>query len=77
MKSLVQPDSPFATRPESTYKSAKVVQTTGATSHARAKIERWRKEYDEERPKKSLGGLPPAVYAKQLAAKTFTMNPRL
>jgi hypothetical protein len=32
MKPLVQPDSPFVTRPESTYKSGIVVQTTGATS---------------------------------------------
>jgi hypothetical protein len=34
MKPLVQPDSPFVTRPESTYKSGIVVQTTGATSIA-------------------------------------------
>ena len=32
MKPLVRPESPFTTRPESTYKSGKVVQTTGATS---------------------------------------------
>jgi hypothetical protein len=32
MKTLVRPESPFATRPESTYKSGKVVQTNGATS---------------------------------------------
>lgn len=32
MKPLVHPGSPFATRPEPTYKSGKVVQTTGATS---------------------------------------------
>ncbi len=42
-------------------------------AHARAEIERWRREYNEERPKKSLGGLPPAVYAKQLADKALTM----
>ncbi|MBD8881031.1 transposase, partial [Rhodanobacter sp. 7MK24] len=29
-------------------------------------IERWRREYNEERPKKALGGLTPAAYAKQL-----------
>lgn len=46
-------------------------------AHAQAEIERWRKEYNEERPKKSLGGLTPAAYAKQLAAKTLTMNPGL
>lgn len=33
---------------------------------ARAEIERWRREYNEERPKKVLGGLTPAAYAKQL-----------
>lgn len=37
--------------------------------HARAVIEAWRGEYNEERPKKSLGGLTPAQYAKQLAIK--------
>lgn len=34
--------------------------------HARAEIERWRREYNEKRPKKALGGLTPAAYAKQL-----------
>jgi transposase InsO family protein len=34
--------------------------------HARAQIERWRREYNEERPKKALGGLTSAAYAKQL-----------
>lgn len=34
--------------------------------HARAEIERWRREYNEERPKKALGGLTPSAYAKQL-----------
>ena len=38
-------------------------------AHARIEIERWRREYNEERPKKSLGGLPPAIYAKKLADK--------
>ena len=42
-------------------------------SHARALIEAWRCEYNEERPKKSLGGLTPAQYAKQLAVKVVTM----
>ena len=37
--------------------------------HARAEIERWRREYNEERPKKALGGLTPAAYAKQLTEK--------
>jgi len=43
-------------------------------AHAQVEIESWRQEYNEERPKKSLGGLTPAVYAKQLAEKTFTIN---
>jgi hypothetical protein len=32
MRTLVRPESPFTTRPESTYKSGKTVQTTRATS---------------------------------------------
>lgn len=35
--------------------------------HARAVIETWRREYNEDRPKKALGGMTPAAYAKQLA----------
>ena len=42
-------------------------------AHARAVIEAWRREYNEERPKKSLGGLTPTQYAKQLAVKAVTM----
>lgn len=42
-------------------------------AHARAVIEAWRCEYNEERPKTSLGGLTPAQYAKQLAIKAVTM----
>jgi putative transposase len=34
--------------------------------HARTEIETWRREYNEERPKKALGGLTPTDYAKQL-----------
>lgn len=44
---------------------------------ARVEIERWRREYNEERPKRALGGLTPAAYAKQLAEKTITVNPGL
>jgi transposase InsO family protein len=44
---------------------------------AKTVIERWRQEYNEERPKKSLGGLTPAAYAKQLATKAVTMTGRL
>jgi len=36
--------------------------------HARTVIETWRREYNEERPKKALGGLTPEAYAKTLAA---------
>ena len=35
--------------------------------HAKTIIEAWRQEYNNERPKKSLGGLTPAEYARQLA----------
>jgi transposase InsO family protein len=35
--------------------------------HARTVIEDWRRDYNERRPKKDLGKLPPAVYAAQLA----------
>jgi putative transposase len=41
--------------------------------HARIVIETWRREYNEVRPKKSLGGLTPTQYAKQLANKAVTM----
>jgi len=45
--------------------------------HAQVVIETWRREYNEERPKRSLGGLTPAAYARQLAAKAATVNPGL
>ena len=41
--------------------------------HAKRVIETWRREYNEERPKRSLGGLTPAQYAKQLAIKAGSM----
>lgn len=43
-------------------------------AHARTVIEAWRREYNEERPKKTLGGLTPAAYAQQLAARAATMT---
>jgi len=43
-------------------------------AHAQVVIETWRREYNEERPKKALGGLTPAAYAKQLATKTVTVT---
>lgn len=42
--------------------------------HAQAVIEAWRREYNEERPKKGLGGLTPAQYAEQLTAKRSTLT---
>lgn len=38
--------------------------------HAQVVIETWRREYNEERPKKSLGGLTPAAYARSLTQKS-------
>ena len=35
-------------------------------AHARVIVEAWRREYNEERPKKALGGLTPAAYAQRL-----------
>jgi transposase InsO family protein len=43
-------------------------------AHARAVIETWRREYNEERPKKGLGGLTPAAYAKTLIRETSTVT---
>lgn len=43
-------------------------------AHARVEIEAWRRDYNEERPKKSLGGLTPSTYAKQLAGKSVTLT---
>ena len=42
-------------------------------AHAQAIIEAWRREYNEERPKKGLGGLTPAAYARQLARTSGTV----
>nr|WP_257608314.1 IS3 family transposase [Xanthomonas hortorum] len=44
--------------------------------HARTEIERWRREYNEDRPKKAIGGMTPAAYAQQLA-NTDIINPGL
>lgn len=43
-------------------------------SHAKVVIELWRQEYNEERPKKGLGGLTPVAYAKLLAAKSAKLT---
>ena len=34
----------------------------------------WRREYNEERPKKGLGGLTPAAYARRLAETESRMT---
>lgn len=38
-------------------------------AHSRSVIEEWRREYNELRPKKDLGGMPPAVYAARLSLR--------
>ncbi len=45
--------------------------------HAPTVIEVGRREYNEERSKKALGGLTPAEYAKQLAVKAASIKPGL
>ena len=42
--------------------------------HAKVVIEAWRREYNEERPKKSLGGMTPVAYAKTLAQTSVTLT---
>ena len=41
-------------------------------AHAQVVIETWRREYNEERPKKGLRGLTPAAHAQELTAKAKT-----
>jgi len=43
-------------------------------AQARTVIEAWRREYNEERPKRALGGMTPATYAMQLMQKEATLN---
>ena len=43
--------------------------------HARVIVEAWRKEYNGERPKRSLGGQTPAAYAKTLIHKPVKLTP--
>lgn len=40
-----------------------------SVAHARALIETWRREYNDERPKEALGGLTPTEYALQLTER--------
>jgi putative transposase len=41
-------------------------------AHAQVVIETWRREYNDERPKKGLGGLTPAACALQLTTRLKT-----
>ena len=43
-------------------------------AHAEVVIEAWRQEYNEERPKKRLGGLTPADYGRRLIRETSTVT---
>ena len=43
--------------------------------HAQVIIEAWRREYNEERPKKSLGGMTPVAYARSLIQKSVKLTP--
>jgi putative transposase len=42
--------------------------------HAQALIRAWQREYNEERPKRALGGLTPSAYARQLATNAATLT---
>lgn len=42
--------------------------------HARVVVEAWRREYNEERPKRSLGGMTPVAYAKTLIQKAVKLT---
>lgn len=44
-------------------------------AHASVIVEAWRRECSEESPKKSLGGLTPAAYAKQLMQNPLNYPP--
>lgn len=43
-------------------------------AQAKAIIEAWRREYNEERPKKALGGLTSAAYARQLIEQKAVLS---
>lgn len=46
-------------------------------AHARSILDAWKREYNEQRPKKGLGGLTPSQYAHKLATKSDTVTVRL
>lgn len=43
-------------------------------AHAKVIIESWHREYNEYRPKKSLGGLTPAAHARQMAEQNAVLS---
>jgi putative transposase len=43
-------------------------------AHAEVVIEAWRREYNDERPKKGLGGLTPAEYKERLIGERSTVT---
>jgi putative transposase len=45
-----------------------------SVAHAEVVIEAWRREYNEERPKKGLGGLTPAEYGRRLLREASTVT---
>lgn len=45
--------------------------------HARVLIAAWRTDYNEQRPKKGLGGLTPTQYAKKLSEEENMVTARL
>lgn len=42
--------------------------------HVQVIIEGWRREYNEEGPKKSLGGLTPIAYVRSFAEKSYILT---
>ena len=40
----------------------------GGLDDARSRVERWRRDYNERRPHRSIGRMPPAVFARRAAA---------
>lgn len=60
---------------DATHESVAIEVERAISGHAsRTVIETWRREFNEERPKKALGGLTPDAYAKTLA-RSDTLPP--
>ena len=64
----------FVTPPASDRAPAMRTEPVLLDTPVAALIEAWRQEYNEERPKKGLGGLTPAAYGRQLAKETGTVT---